>query len=189
MRGGFCRTVTVLSAVAMIGGGCSSTYPTDLALHSVEFVNEINEREIEGMSPLRYNRRSFLEVNFTTAIDLVEFRRDTSYSIGAQAYVCGADPESEFLNDRTVYWNGFNLVWDQAIRAIGSKNTVNNNELNQYYFYIYADDAAKQKFRFPPTSICFYIRGGTMVGSTYRSNEVVIPEAAISEALRGMPPG
>lgn len=137
-----------------------------------------------------------LKVTFTSRMDLLAYVRDNGYPLGASSYFCGAGWPNKLEPWRTssVYWNGRNV--SSIDRAALREGQGDETTPITYAVFLRAAQEAdptsipvKVAFdlRQMPRDLCFQLSGGNG-GFGYRSNEVVVPAAAVAAAMKTLPP-
>jgi hypothetical protein len=187
-------------------GGCALIglpNPDDLTFASVSVI--YSKDRTDDTWPLRVPgspiNEKLLRIDFTTKFDLFYAASGRHYNIWNRMDFC--HPETNVYNSGVswhpgVYWNGIDvtdtdayLKQPEVLKAYGSTT------MRTFYAYLSASH-----YRFPntphffgepppllynlddrPEDVCLRVSGGKMLGSSFQSNIVFIPRAAIANAL------
>jgi hypothetical protein len=125
-----------------------------------------------------------VRVSFSTDVKLVELVKDNEYNIGNAISLCsdGKFDSTKILQGGIYDFNDSGLV--DAYRATQLSPDV-------YYFDVYLKSvplAGKPNtfiydLHYQPEDICFYLRGGNMIGQTIHSNTAILPKELLRDAL------
>jgi hypothetical protein len=196
---------TLLGFALLLGmAGCVSfNSPGDLTLTSVQAVDSFDQpelpfRSISSLEQAKFTnaQRLYLKVTFTSGKDYRQFSGGWwETTIGMTADLCDSS-ELYASTSPWVYSGGKQLGFIEPRPApdstpdghgfsyqvfIGANSVPGEISPGKPYFAGY--DLLDH-----PQDVCFWIRGGTMAGSAYRSNIVRIPADVIKSALRDIPP-
>lgn len=190
---------------APLGACISYNTPSDLTFVAVEAVDYYERPELPALGDFQIvpripdneaepkHHRLLLRVQFLTSVDLARFSRSHSYNLGRRAFFCARPDEERGMGNPDVFWQGQNVgnLAQESLRESGEEE----GAPIVYYVFIEAVRGETQSIpprppydlRREPRDMCFQLSGGNQLGG-YRSNTVVVPQSAISEALQNLPP-
>jgi len=191
----------ILAAGAPLAGCIAYDTPDDVTFVTAESVDYYDRPELPALGDFRIPEKDtlpkqhklLLRVQFSTSVDLVQFARSGGYNLSRYAFFCGHPHEEGGMGNPDIFWQGISLSGlDRfSLRESGMKE---GTAITYYVFIEAARGEIKSipplppyDLRREPRDLCFQLRGGNQMGG-YRSNTVVIPQAAISEALKELPP-
>jgi len=202
MRGSKLRGLSVVLLMGALLGACiSHDTPGDVSFAAVEAVDYYDRPELPSLGDLQMGagddtlpkqHKLLLRVQFSTSVDLVRFAKSGGYNLGRLAFFC-EQPDEEADGNPYVFWQGENI--SRLDRASLRENGQEEGPPITYYVFIGAvrgkikaiPPLPPYDLRRQPRDVCFDLSGGNQMGG-YRSNTVVIPQSAISEALKQPPP-
>jgi hypothetical protein len=177
--------------------GCLSVQgPTDLKFVSVKIADLREETDVIFGDPRPSSPE--LRIDFSSKTDFVKFAHKYEFNIGGIGCLCNSPKDAdEELMGPYLFWNDFVVdpyVWDSPqYRRVLVQGEAHQLIIYHVYFALIQSGRPSlygEKPIFPydlqhnPSDICFFIRGGNMLGTTFRSNTVVVPKADIVAALQ-----
>ena len=145
------------------------------------------------------DHRPIFRIDFQTNRDLADLNNSfASYTMSFDRYFCDRP-------DAPIRWGLPGVYWDGLYLSAPLNYSIDRGPDGKFTYYafmhIFNEFPGPQRIRRDsvmvaeeqfdlrdlPADICFRVRGGSM-GLGYRSNVVVIPKAAIIDALEQMPP-
>jgi hypothetical protein len=168
-------------AACMLTGGCTLLEQHDLRIEPSGPI------ALDDNSPLARADAPVFRVAIRTTPDLRAYGTRTGFNIAAAMSVCanGAfDPARPLQADVYVY---------DAHGAVGYADAPPSASPDYFlYARVRAVPLAGQNITWydlaqMPQDVCVILRGGETLGATFRSNTLVIPAAAITDALRPTP--
>lgn len=190
------RIGAAICCLLLLLSGCiASNTPGDLTFRSAQEVDWLDQAEMPGPEAVnggKKTHRPLIKVEFSSGTSLLKFANANSYTVGNEAFFCDRPNDFVRLSFPGVYSQGAR-VW-----LLDSRRSEEDAAQGLVTYYVFVDvagparpgDIPPQKafdLRQHPENVCFYISGGNVTGSGYRSNTVVVPKEAIAAALRDGP--
>ena len=187
------KTGAIICCLLPLLSGCiASNTPGDLTFRSAREVDWRDQAEMPGAKGLKGGEKGFkplIKVEFTSGTNLLNFARTNSYTVLGEAFFCARPDDYVRLSFVDVYSRGARV--DGLERGETEADAAQGGAT--YYIFLNVaglarpSDIPPQKafdLRQHAEDVCFYVRGGNVTGSGYKSNTVVVPKEAIAAALR-----
>ncbi|MGJ4952435.1 hypothetical protein [Bradyrhizobium sp. HKCCYLS20291] len=154
----------------------------------IEVVDDYDQADV---SPMGHQPRPMIKVTLSSDEDLRDYTR-RGFHVGVNVGVC---LEGSFTVDETKNLSGV-YVYD-ASGNINDHRELLPSGASEYIYHFYFNVAFKKLFepapgqlpsfswdmRTQPEDVCFKIRGGTMLGTGFAKDPVVIPATEITDAI------
>jgi hypothetical protein len=180
-------------ASAMLCTSCISMGVPDLALQSVELVDQAEQPELAGWNVSREEKPyRLLKVSFTSSIDLPRYLAENSYPMGNTAVFCDSSQSREFAraSSSSVYQNevkveGYTYRAPLQGKAPYTYYSFFNLSRRTNQYYVQGTALPPYDLRQKAVDLCFDLRGGAAPSPFgYKSNIVRIPAALIESAIK-----
>ncbi len=158
----------------------------DISLVSAEAVDRRDATDVGWFDGTFQHKRALMKVTFASRTNLYEYTNRFEFNITTRTFMChdGEHNEARELGGDLKVFGNRGLV-DAYIGSL-------KESLPEYHYRIYIGirrDAPLGRqtllydLRASPQDVCFFIRGGNMIGGTFVSNTIHIPKEAISAAI------
>lgn len=179
---------TALAACAILSG-CSLIADRDLHIADAAVTGIAYDDPYAPGWDKPGDQNAFVDVTFSADRDLIAYSDEYDHSLYAEASRCtgGAFDASKLVRVQSYFhkWNG--EVDDRSeppqAGAPGIWRYRISLNLAAHVVPTDASDAFDYDLRAQPQDVCIHIRGAQMLGRSYVSNTLVIPKAAIAEAI------
>ncbi|MCC6716460.1 MAG: hypothetical protein IT555_01115 [Acetobacteraceae bacterium] len=174
----------------LLSGCVSHNAPGDLAFSAITLVDWRDHAELAGPIDSPKYARPLLKVEFTSAVNLVQFTMDNSYpTFGVRTSFCGRPSPWWGLGWPWVYWRGVELSWlrQNPIEQVAAGSRIAYDVFLNVSGQVRPADSPTEEgydLRHRPQDICLSVGARDMLGFGFESNTVVIPKEAIAAALR-----
>ncbi|CCD94453.1 conserved exported hypothetical protein [Bradyrhizobium sp. ORS 375] len=175
--------IVLLSQIQVAAAGLD-----DVKVKAIEFVDDVDKADI---GPMGHRPRPMIKVTLSSDEDLRDYTR-RGFHVGVNVGVC---LEGSFTVDETKNLLGA-YVYDASGKINGRQEQLPWGA-SEYTYHFYFNVAFKKLFqptpgqppsfswnlRTKPEDVCFVIRGGTMLGTGFGTNPMMIPATDIAEAI------
>ena len=168
--------------------------PNDLRFLATKAV--LLEEQPEIGAPSGRPSRMMIRVDFTTSENLQKIAKEFEYNIGNDTSFCTNGQYDDAMSFGWLHdvYDKFGQI--EAYRERASSSDAGTAPAITYHLYFEVMSDGKHyvlleknkkpiayDLRKQPADVCFWIRGGNMVGDHFRSNTVVVPAAELSKAI------
>jgi hypothetical protein len=183
-------------ALLILATGSAVAGVEGFKLESIQIVDLRRQVEIEWLSSEPRPMKALISATFSTDVDLEAYSRRYDFNVGQDVGVCQEKSTAINRSKSLSYYSG---VYDSFGEVNSRRKVVSPPDSSPTYLYhvyidvmferpgLFREPVGSQAFLYDlrkhPEDVCVQIRGGNMMGMTFRSNTVMIPKEDIAAAI------